>query len=99
MKKVDQGVCEWCLFLVDSLEHITSHHDWIVIQQSRQDINASRAHSWIQVLDGKRYNGEQPMANKVGESLVKKLHGIILASLVRIPWVENVKKIAQEGPI
>ena len=34
MKKVDQGVCEWCLFLVDSLEHITSHHDWIVIQQS-----------------------------------------------------------------
>lgn len=114
MQEIDERIGKGCFLFVDGLEHISTHHNWVVIKQRHKEIDSCSAHGWIRMFDGKCNDGEKAMIDEVREeigargslqilrnssALVKELHGIILALQICVPRVENREEFFQEGSI
>src|SRR5438034_8909844 len=107
MKQIYQRIGQRYLLLVHRLQHISTHHDRVMVKQRNQNINASCSHSRIWVLHSKGDNCKQAVTDKVCKqvcagwslevfrncrALVKELDCILFLLVVCVFWVKHCEE-------
>lgn len=114
VEQLNHGISEGRSLLVDGSQHIASHHHWIMVEESDQDVDPCRPHGRVRVRDSKGDDIEKAITDEVGEqvgaggslqilrdssALVEKVYGVFSSFAFWALHIKDGKELLEKGGV